>query len=110
MNVWVSLEQNSVAAQRVALIEAAGMAGSDRATIQSAAPLRAGVTQHRARVAETQSALAGQLSALGGKELGRVQMAHNAIAVRIDAAQLNAVAALPGVTERAPGGPLRRST
>lgn len=102
VNVWVSLEQNSVAAQRVALIEAAGMAGSDRATIQSAAPLRAGVTQHRARVAETQTALAGQLSALGGKELARVQNAHNAIAVRIDAAQLSQVAALQGVAKVRP--------
>ncbi len=102
VNVWVSLEQNSVAAQRVALIEAAGLTGTDRATIQSAAPLRAGVKDHRARVAETQSALAGQLSALGGKELARVQNAHNAIAVRIDAAQLSQVAALQGVAKVRP--------
>lgn len=102
VTVWVSLEQNSVAAQRVALIEAAGLTGSDRATIQSASPLRTGVIQHRSLVAQTQANLASQLNALGGKELARVQNAHNAIAVRIDAAQLSQVAALQGVAKVRP--------
>jgi hypothetical protein len=34
---------------------------------------------------------------MGARELGRVETAHNAIAVRIDASQLARVAALPGV-------------
>jgi subtilisin family serine protease len=38
-----------------------------------------------------------QIIALGGVESGRVRIAYNALIVRIDAAQLPAVAAIPGV-------------
>ncbi|HEU0202335.1 MAG TPA: S8 family serine peptidase, partial [Burkholderiaceae bacterium] len=51
----------------------------------------------RSAVLSQQAAVAANLSGLGGTELARVQVAHNAIAVRIDAQQLDQVAALPGV-------------
>lgn len=102
VNVWVSLEQNSVAAQRAALAEADASLSADRVAIKSAASLRAGAMEHRQRIRETQGQLSAQLSALGGKELARVQTAHNAIAVRIDASQLTQVAALAGVAKVRP--------
>jgi len=50
VKVWVSLEQNSVAAQRAALAEADTMLASDRKAIKSSSALRAGVAQHRQRI------------------------------------------------------------
>jgi minor extracellular serine protease Vpr len=102
VKVWVSLEQNSVAAQRAALAEADAMLASDRKAIMSSSALRAGVAQHRRRIAETQGSLSSQLSALGGTELARVQNAHNAIAVTVDASQLAQVAAIAGVAKVRP--------
>jgi len=49
------------------------------------------------QLAQKQDALMGQIRALGGRELGRVSKAHNAVAVAIDASQISAVAALPNV-------------
>jgi subtilisin family serine protease len=46
---------------------------------------------------QKQDALADQVSALGGRELGRVSKAHNAVAITVDAAQISAIAALPNV-------------
>lgn len=100
VNVWVSLEQNSVAAQRAVLAEAAGI--TDRKTAQSAAALRSGIDQHRQRIHGAQAGLAAQLSSLGAKELARVQTAHNAIAVRVDAGQLKNIAAMQGVAKVRP--------
>lgn len=100
VNVWVSLDQNSVAAQRAQLAEAAGL--TDRKSAQAASALRSGVSAHRQRVRDTQAGLAAQLQSLGAKELARVQVAHNAIAVRVDAAQLKNIAALPGVAKVRP--------
>jgi subtilisin family serine protease len=100
VDVWVSLDQNSVAAQRAALADAAGT--TDRATALRAQALREGSKQHRARIAQSQASLSARLAALGAKELARVSMAHNAIAVRIDASQLPQVAALQGVAKVRP--------
>lgn len=103
IDVWVALEQNSVAGERAALAEAAGLTVADSAVaIKSAAALSKGVSDHRQRIFEKQSALAGQISSLGGKEIARVQTAHNAIAVRIDASQLDQLAALQGVAKVRP--------
>jgi minor extracellular serine protease Vpr len=44
-----------------------------------------------------QDALMGQIRALGGRELGRVSKADNAIAVSVDASRLRAIGDLPGV-------------
>lgn len=100
VDVWVSLDQNSVAAQRAQLAEAAGL--TDRKSAQAASALRSGVAAHRLRVRDAQAGLASQLQSLGAKELARVQVAHNAIAVRVDAAQLKNIAALQGVAKVRP--------
>jgi len=39
----------------------------------------------------------GQIRSLGGTELARVNKVHNAVAVRVDARQISAIAALPNV-------------
>jgi subtilisin family serine protease len=49
------------------------------------------------RLAERQEVLMGQIRGLGGRELGRVSKAHNAVAIAIDASKVKDVAALPGV-------------
>ena len=46
---------------------------------------------------QKQDALMRQVRGLGGRELGRVGKAHNAVAIAIDAARIQDVAALPGV-------------
>lgn len=97
VTVWVSLDQNSLAAQRVALAETAGLASRDGGGLKKEASLRDGVKIHRQRVEATQASLVAQLKALGGTEVARVKVAHNAVAIRIDAAQLAQVASLQGV-------------
>jgi len=100
VDVWVSLEQNSMAAQRANLADAAGI--TDRTEARTSTAFRANLREHRQRIRETQSSVAGGLSSLGAKELTRVQTAHNAIAVRIDASQLSQVASLSGVAKVRP--------
>ncbi|MFN0170449.1 MAG: S8 family serine peptidase [Bryobacteraceae bacterium] len=51
-----------------------------------------------------QNTLASQIIALGGRELGRVAKAHNALMVSIDSAQLNRLTALPNVAGVRPLG------
>jgi minor extracellular serine protease Vpr len=50
-----------------------------------------------AQLAQKQDALVAQVRSYGGQELGRVSKAHNAVVVSIDASQLAALAATPGV-------------
>jgi subtilisin family serine protease len=103
IDVWVQLDQNSLARTRATLATTTGvprvrplaMAGGARAS-ESGAVLSAMASQ-RASLRAQQDDVGRRLTALGGKELGRVKVAHNAIAVSIDASQLKAVAALPGV-------------
>jgi minor extracellular serine protease Vpr len=102
VEVWVSLEQNSVAAERVALAEAAGLGAADDAAAKRSPQLKQGAAAHLKRVQEAQGALMQKMSSLGGKELARVQTAHNAVAVRIDASQLAQLAAMPGVAKVRP--------
>ena len=71
VDVWVSLEQNSVAAQQALLAEAAGL--TDRKAVRNAPAVRAAVKEHGQRVRSAQSGMAAQLGMLGAKELGRVQ-------------------------------------
>lgn len=97
VTVWVSLDQNSLVAQRVALAERAGLASRDGSGLKGEESLRDGVRSHRQRVSSTQAALVEQLKSLGGVEVARVQIAHNAVAISIDAAQLQKVASLQGV-------------
>ncbi len=101
--MWVSLAQNSVAAERAALAESSGMATAQGGELAKAkGAVRKAAADHRQRIGESQAALAGNITSLGGRELARVQVAHNAIAVRIDASQLTQLAALSGVAKVRP--------
>ena len=60
--------------------------------------VRKAAADHFQRIGESQAALASNIASVGGRELARVQVAHNAIAVRVwNAAQLTQLAALSGV-------------
>ena len=105
VDVWVTLSDAPVAAVASTLANSA-LAAGDREQTQGLRALRAApqamrdaLRAHRAGLMSRQAAAATRLSGLGAVELGRVHMAHNAIAVRVDASQLKAIAALPGVTK-----------
>src|SRR6059036_1084048 len=49
------------------------------------------------QLAQKQDALMGQIRGLGGRELGRVSKAINAVVVSIDASRIQEIAALTGV-------------
>ncbi len=103
VDVWVSLAQNSVAAERAALAESSGMATAQGGELAKAmGAVRKAAADHRQRIGESQAALASNIASVGGRELARVQVAHNAIAVRIDASQLTQLAALSGVARVRP--------
>ncbi|HZA94512.1 MAG TPA: S8 family serine peptidase, partial [Burkholderiaceae bacterium] len=103
IDVWVSLEQNSVAAQSAALAETSGMSTAEGGEmVRAMRAVRQGAAEHRKRISESQAGVASSVAALGGSELARVQVAHNAIAVRIDASQLTQLAAVPGVAKVTP--------
>src|SRR5262249_37164435 len=100
VSVWVSLDQASVAAAQAAGATAARL---DSATMSTDAAvtstMKRAAADQRASIQSAQSALASNLAALGAAELARVHVAHNAIAVRVDASQLSLIAALPGVAQ-----------
>jgi len=105
VEVWVTLAEPSVAAAATTL-SASTLVTGEREQTQSLRALRSApqamrdaLRSHRSSVMSRQNAAASRLSALGAVELGRVHMAHNAIAVRVDASRLTAIAALPGVTK-----------
>jgi minor extracellular serine protease Vpr len=103
VDVWVSMDQEAVAGQQAKLAESAGVerARALSARGESTASARA-LADHRRSVMAQQTGVAASLYQIGGTELGRVQMAHNAIAMRVDASQLSRIAALPGVTQVRP--------
>ncbi|RZU02815.1 S8 family peptidase [Rivibacter subsaxonicus] len=102
VNVWVSLDQPSVARKRADLAELGGSDQLDGRAARTDGNLRQPGMEHRRQIKASQDALAAQLQSMGGKELGRVQMAHNAIAMRVDAARLSEIAALSGVAKVRP--------
>ena len=93
--VWVSLDQPSVAAVRASFAAAAGLESAQRAGDNAA--LAALTRQQRAQVSLQQRSMAQGLAAVGGRELARVSVAHNAIALRVDASVLPRIAAMAGV-------------
>ena len=103
VDVWVQLDVNSVARARALLNK--GESGRARALSSRTGEGRtmaAAMVAQRASVMAQQAATADRMSALGAKELGRVQVAHNAIAVTIDAARLPDLAKMPGVVRVRP--------
>ncbi len=100
VEVWVTLAQNSVAAERAAQAEVAGLSsGTD---IRGSAQLSKGSVDHLKRIDDAQASMSAKVSSLGATELARVKIAHNAMALRIDAAQLSQLAALDGVARVRP--------
>lgn len=98
VDVWVQLDANSLARSRALLAQ--GMTGRAQALKGGAgegSAVAAAMVAQRATVQAQQSATADRMSALGARELGRVQVSLNAIAVSIDAARLAELAKLPGV-------------
>lgn len=102
VDVWVALDQNSLARTRALLAQTSGMArvralsaaGEGR---REASAIVSAMSSQRATVLAQQKALSSQLGALGATVLGSVSVAHNAIAVTVDASQLRTIGTLPGV-------------
>ena len=93
VDVWVSLAALPVSLKKKELRpDAAGV--SWKATDDS---LKSQLQAHKALLKGRQDTLVGALTGMGASELGRVQVSHNAVAVRVDAARLAEIAALPDV-------------
>ena len=97
LDVWVTLDVPSLATQQAKLAESAGV---ERAKLFSSS---ASLAKHRGDVQAQQAKVGASLASVGAKELGRVSVAHNAIAVRVDASQLEQFRAI----ERSGFGPRR---
>ena len=67
-----------------------------------ALPRNPGGRRNRGELGAQQSKVALSLTSVGAEELARVQVAHNAIAVRVDASQLEQIALIPGVAKVRP--------
>ncbi len=109
--IWVSLAEPSVVAFKSTRMRALGVAPQTRSfnskadtSAQSAAEQagKAEVAAHRQAVLQRQSEIAGQMQGMGARELARVHLAHNAVAVSVDAGALAAIASLPGVVKVRP--------
>jgi subtilisin family serine protease len=107
VDVWVALDQNSLARARAMLAESTGVArkraqastsGEGKAAASAEpASIAAAMTAQRAAIRAQQTAMAASLSGLGAKELARVSVAHNAIAITVDAERIAEIAKMPGV-------------
>lgn len=107
----MSLDDSAVASYRAAQLEAQGidmqsrgLASASVARLSDTADtaLKARVRSHRDMLRGKQDTLMSQLRGMGATELGRVQGAHNAVAVSVDAASLASIAQLPGVARVRP--------
>lgn len=90
VDVWVTLEAPSVGAKRREIAPALPRQARSAA-------LRESLHAYKRALRARQDGLAASLAGVGARELGRVQVAHNAIAVRVDAAQLDRIAGMAGV-------------
>jgi minor extracellular serine protease Vpr len=116
--VWVTLSEPSLAAYKVSQLEALGLDMQARslgakpdARILSAAEQgqKSALASHRDALRARQNDLLSQLSGMGAQELGRVHVAHNAVAVKVDASSLKAIAQLSGVLAVRPVVDYKRS-
>ena len=103
VDVWVTMDAPSLAAQQAKL---AGTAGIEKAKQLSNSINKASFAEplqkYRNDLAAQQAKMAVSLASVGAEELARVHVAHNAIAVRIDASQLEQLALIPGVAKVRP--------
>ena len=98
VEVWVSMDTPSLAAQKAALAESAGVEKAKQlSTSSSKATVAQSMEKARGNLISQQSKVALSLASVGGEELARVHVAHNAIAIRVDASQLSQIALIPGV-------------
>lgn len=105
VDVWVTLDQASLVRTRAALAQSTGItrmraqAAGARSSTARAEPqaIRTAMAAQKQVVLAQQADAGRRLSALGARELGRVSVAHNAIAISVDASRLQAIAAMPGV-------------
>ncbi len=109
--VWVTLSEPSIAAFKATRMRALGVPMQARslgvkpdARALSAAEQagKSELTAHRQGVLARQNEIAGQMRSLGARELARVHLAHNAVAVSVDASALASIASLPGVIKVRP--------
>jgi minor extracellular serine protease Vpr len=110
VDVWVSFADPALATYKSVRLEQLGASMQSRRSTrqaEAAAPtsklaaetaLQGEMRSHRALLLDKQSAAMSSLQGLGARELGRVHVAHNAIAVTVDASALPAIRQLPGVT------------
>jgi subtilisin family serine protease len=91
VEVWVKLSSPSVAA-----------VNGDNAKTRGAFLSKEQRNAHKESLDRGHDELAAAARSLGGRELGRVTQAHNAIAVSIDASRLAELAARPGVDQIRP--------
>jgi subtilisin family serine protease len=109
VQVWVSFDQDSLAQHRAKL----AAAGNERQRVLAAKPggetvsaesatVRAAMSAQRSAIRAQHAEASARLAGLGASELARVSVAHNAVAVRVDAAQLGSIAAMPGVVRVRP--------
>ena len=100
VDVWVTLDQPSVAQARVAAAAASGIESSARGISSAvASSMKSAGSTQRAIVRSQQQSVSRSLSGLGARELARVQVVHNSIAVRVDASRISEIAAIPGVSK-----------
>ena len=111
IEVWVSLSDPSVAAfqnQRLAALgadmqtRALDAPSRSRALSAAAQADRNEARSHRSTLQSKQENLMSQLRGMGAEELARVHMAHNALAIKVDAASLQSISLLPGVAKVRP--------
>lgn len=109
VEVWVQFDQASLASTRAALAKSTGIervraSKTDiaRGRAADAPAVRGAMAAQRKSLAAQQNAAAGRLASMGARELARVSVAHNAIAVRVNATQIASIAAMEGVVRVRP--------
>lgn len=103
IDVWVTMDAPSLATQQAKLAGTAGVEKAKQlATGSNKAAYAEPLAKYRSELAAQQSKMATSLASVGAEELARVQVAHNAIAVRVDASQLEQLALIPGVAKVRP--------
>lgn len=114
VEVWVTLDQPSVGALKADRLTALGVpprvyaqAARERSASASVSEatrtaLARDLASHRTVLAARQTALANQVQSVGATVLARVELAHNAVALRVDAAALPRIAQMEGVARIRP--------
>lgn len=103
VDVWVTIDAPSLAAQQAKLAATAGVEKAKQLSSDSnKAAFAEPLAKYRNELGAQQSKMAVSLASVGAEELARVHVAHNAIAVRVDASQLEQIALIPGVAKVRP--------